>query len=198
MANQARTNSSRDPQKDNIRGPRSATADNRTSRAMQDREVTEDRSLSDDERVEMFRQQFFQSALPDLPKIPGYHTCWLTTTNPRDTVQTRIRLGYELIRNEDIPGWDYVSIKTGDYVGCVGVNEMVAAKLPLELYHRFMKEAHHNEPLAQEEMLRNNLEQLREDAAKYGGRLQVGDGDQALGDDDRPPRFDDDRDYNDE
>ena len=51
----------------------------RQSRASQNREVTENREVSDDDRVEMFRHQFFQSALPDLPKIDGYHTCWLTT-----------------------------------------------------------------------------------------------------------------------
>jgi hypothetical protein len=60
----------------------------REARAMKDRAVTENRDISDDERVEMFRQQFFQSSLPDLPKIPGWHMCWLTTTNPRDSIQT--------------------------------------------------------------------------------------------------------------
>ena len=75
------------------------TADvSRQSRAATDRAVTENRLISDDDRVEMFRSQFFQDALPDLPKIPGYHTCWLTTTNPRDSIQMRIRLGYEPIK----------------------------------------------------------------------------------------------------
>ena len=74
----------------------------RGNRAAYDRAATEDREISDDARVEMFRQQFFQAALPDLPKIPGYHTCWLTTTNPRDAIQTRIRFGYEPIKPEDV------------------------------------------------------------------------------------------------
>ena len=45
----------------------------RESRSAYDRAATESRELSDDDRVEMFRQQFIQAALPDLPKIPGYH-----------------------------------------------------------------------------------------------------------------------------
>jgi len=86
----------------------------RQSRGATDRNVTEERAISDDDRVEMFRSQFFNEALPDLPKIPGFHTCWLTTTNPRDSIQQRIRLGYEPIKAEDVPGWEYVTIKTGE------------------------------------------------------------------------------------
>ena len=56
---------------------------NRNNRAMTDRAVTQNREVTEDERVEMFRQSFFQSSLPDLPKLPGWHCCWLTTTNPR-------------------------------------------------------------------------------------------------------------------
>ena len=40
-----------------------SAGDNREQRAVQDRTATENRELSDDERVEMFRQQFFQSSL---------------------------------------------------------------------------------------------------------------------------------------
>ena len=50
-----------------------SAGDNRENRAMVDRAVSESRALSDDERVEMFRQQFHQSSLPDLPKLPAWH-----------------------------------------------------------------------------------------------------------------------------
>ena len=125
----------------------------RADRRMEDRSVTQDRELSDDERVAEFRQQFFQSALPDLPHIPGYHVCWLTTENPRDPIHSRIRLGYEPIRESDIAGWEHASIKTGEWQGCIGVNEMVAFKLPLELYEQYMRINHHEQPLAEEEKL---------------------------------------------
>jgi hypothetical protein len=149
---------------------------NRDSRAMADRAVTQDRALSDDERVEMFRQQFFQSALPDLPHIPGWHTCWLTTTNPRDSIPTRIRLGYEPVKPEDIPGWEYATIKTGEWQGFIGVNEMLAFKLPISLYERFMLEAHHNAPLREEEKLTDTLDSIEAQASAAKGRLVKGDG----------------------
>ena len=102
----------------------------RENRAMTDRASSQNRAISDDERVEMFRQQFHQSSLPDLPKIDGWHLCWLTTTNPRDSIQMRIRLGYEPVKPEDVPGWEYATLKTGDWTGFIGVNEMLAFKLP--------------------------------------------------------------------
>ncbi len=152
----------------------------RESRAMQDRVVVEDRETSDDARLEMFRQQFFQAALPDLPKIPGYHTCWLTTTNPRDSIQMRIRLGYEPIRPEDVPGWEYATLKTGEYVGFIGVNEMLAFKLPMSLYRKYMQEAHHDAPAREESRLTETAEFLREQARAAGSSLSEGDGMEAM------------------
>mgnify|MGYP003631389331 FL=1 len=89
----------------------------RENRAMTDRVITENREVSESERVEMFRQNLFQSSLPDLPDLPGWHMCWLTTTNSRDSIQMRIRLGYEPVKPEDVPGWEYASLKTGDWQG---------------------------------------------------------------------------------
>ena len=128
----------------------------------------------------MFRQQFFQSSLPDLPKIPGWHMCWLTTTNPRDSIHMRMRLGYEPVKPEDIPGWESASIKTGEYQGLIGVNEMLAFKLPLSLYSRFMQEAHHDAPAREDEKLTSILDSIKESAAAAGGRVVEGDGIAAL------------------
>ena len=148
----------------------------REPRDMQERNVKENREISDEERVEMFRHQFFQSALPDLPKIPGYHTCWLTTTNPRDSVQTRMRLGYEAIKPSDVPGWEYATLKTGEYAGFIGVNEMLAFKLPMRLYEAFMTEAHFNAPLREDEKLVAMTEGMRDQVERAGGKLIEGDG----------------------
>jgi hypothetical protein len=159
-----------------------SAGDNRESRAMVDRAATQSRALSDDERVEMFRQQFHQSSLPDLPKLDGWHTCWLTTTNSRDSIHTRMRLGYEPLKPEDVPGWDYVTIKTGDWVGFIGVNEMLAFKLPLSLYEKYMQEAHHDAPLREEEKLEETATLMREQAERAGGRLLESDGMRDVGD----------------
>lgn len=171
----------------------SETSGVRADRRMEDRNVTQDRELSDDERVEEFRQQFFQSALPDIPKIDGYHVCWLTTENPRDPIHSRIRLGYEPIKASDIPGWDHASIKTGEWEGCIGVNEMIAFKIPLELYEQYMRINHHEQPLEEEKALSSQLREMEAEmnaAAKRGTvNLTLEDGTAALGVAPEPPPF---------
>ena len=166
-----------------IRSNKPAGNDIRVNRAMKDRAVEENREITEDERVEMFRQQFFNSSLPDLPPIDGWHTCWLTTTNPRDSIHTRMRLGYEPIKPEDIPGWEYATLKTGDWAGFIGVNEMLAFKLPNSLYLKFMKEAHHDAPLREEEKLTDTAEFLEQTAKASKSRLLIGEGNRELGDD---------------
>ena len=43
------------------------------------------------ERIDAFRDKWQNSALPDLPKdaIPGFHLCWLSTTNQYDSIDKR-------------------------------------------------------------------------------------------------------------
>jgi len=163
--------------------------DIRGRRAMKDRSVTENRELSDEDRVTMFRNQFFQSALPDLPSIPGYHVCWLTTMNSRDSIHHRMRLGYEPVKSEDIPGWEYTTIKTGEYAGFIGVNEMLAFKLPLDLYERYMRMAHHDMPLEEEEKLVDTAEFLQQQARQSGAHVTMGDGLAGLAEKKRTPTF---------
>lgn len=148
----------------------------RRSREMDDRSVVESREVSEDDRLEMFRQSLFNDALPDIPPIPGYHVCWLTTTNPRDSIHRRMQLGYEPIKAHDIPGMEFSSLKTGDWAGCIGVNEMIAFKLPMSLYQKFMQEAHHDAPRREEEMLTAQSDQLRQDLESHGAAVYEGDG----------------------
>lgn len=149
-------------------------------RRSQDRAVAEDRELTEADRLQMFRQQLFNDALPDLPHIPGYHLCWLTTTNPRDPVHKRLQLGYELLRADEIPGGQYSSLKTGEYAGCVGINELVAAKLPLSLYEAYMQEVHHKAPLSEEEKIRTATEAMVQEAERQGARLIPDEGTEEL------------------
>lgn len=153
----------------------------RENRQMTDRVITENREVSESERVEMFRQNLFQSSLPDLPDLPGWHMCWLTTTNSRDSIQMRIRLGYEPVKPEDVPGWEYASLKTGDWQGFIGVNEMLAFKLPISLYEKFMMEAHHDAPNREEGKLRDTADFLAQQAEGSGSNIVQGDGSKSLG-----------------
>lgn len=151
-------------------------AASRGSREAEDRPVTENREISDDDRLEMFRMSTFNDALPDLPNIPGYHVCWLTTTNPRDSIARRMQLGYEPIMAHEVPGMEYASQKTGDYPGVIGVNEMLAFKLPMSLYQRFMQEAHHDAPLREEGKLTDTADFLRQQAESKGGTITEEEG----------------------
>jgi hypothetical protein len=124
----------------------------------------------------MFRNQLFNDALPDLPDIPGFHVCWLTTTNPRDPIHRRMQLGYEPVKPEEVPGMEYASVKTGEWVGFIGVNEMLAFKLPQSLYERFMQEAHHDAPLREENKLAEVADMMRDQAERAGSTMYEGDG----------------------
>lgn len=143
----------------------------RRSREAEDRTVASDRNLSDADRLEMFRRQMFNDALPDLPHIEGYHLCWLTTTNKNDPITKRLRLGYELLKAEEVPGMDLIANPSGEFAGCVSINEMVAAKLPMSLYQAFMREAHHDAPRRDEEILTERAEAMKADAEAAGGKL---------------------------
>lgn len=151
--------------------------------------ATQNREISDDERVDLLRMSYFQSALPDLPPIDGYHVCWLTTTNPRDPIIGRERIGYIPLRASDIPGWEHSAQKGGQFDGCIMVNEMLAAKVPLRLYQRFMAEFHHKEPLREEEKIVADTHAKKNDAAQHGAVLIEAPAMVALGKDPGTPNF---------
>ena len=161
----------------------------RASRKVNDRPVRESRELTDSERADAYRQSFFQAHLPDLPRIPGFHLCWLTTTNPRDSIHGRLRLGYTLVRAEEVPGWDHAKLTSGEWIGCVGINEMIAAKLPLHLYERYMAISHHEEPLSQEGLILAEV-MKQADASRGAIRgVQLEEGMEELGKGPAPPVF---------
>jgi hypothetical protein len=149
------------------------------------------REMSDDDRLRLFQASFHQSVLPDIPSIPGYHICWLTASNPRDTIQMRARWGYVPITKDDVPGYDFVTVKTGDHAGCIMVNEMIAYKLPIELYQRYMQESHHDAPEREEQKLADTAASIREHAASVNPearRVGYASGTEAIGDPKRKPR----------
>lgn len=156
-----------------------------------DERVHQERDITDEERLELFRLAMFQNQLPALPNMEGWHLCWLTTANPRDSIQGRLRLGYQLLAPEEVPGWEHNVLTSGQYQGCIGINEMVAAKLPMRLYELYMTEAHHNQPLAEEGKLRSTLDVIREQAQGKGAQVHLEEGMAALGRQPRAAHFED-------
>jgi len=128
--------------------------------------------ISNRERIEAFRDRWQNSALPDLPKdaIPGYHLCWLSTTNNYDSIDKRMALGYEPVKASELgKGFEALGkMNSGKFEGCVSCNEMVLFKLPEEIYQEVMKMLHLEDPL---EHQRNITAQVRSTAQEgKGGR----------------------------
>lgn len=146
----------------------------RKERAMEDRAVTQSRELTEKDRLTAFRQALQQSALPKLPDIPGYHLYWASTSNKNEPIHRKLQLGYELLLAKDVPGYNLgeLSIKTGDWVGCIGINEMIAMKLPLDLYYMYMKENHHDQPLFEDQKLTDTADSIREQAERVGSKVE--------------------------
>ena len=126
--------------------------DVRGDRGNEDDDDRSDSVLASDDEFEKFlNDEFSQTALPTAPKIPGYHVCWLTTASQYDSVFKRQRLGYALVRQSEMKGFDASNgqVLTG-YEGFVTCNEMVLAKIPEGRYQKIMKFFHHDKPLQEE------------------------------------------------
>lgn len=109
--------------------------------------------LSLEERMNRIRNEFVQEALPDVPAIPGFHLCWLSTTHSYDTIHRRMRLGYVLVRQSEVPGYQVGKMNSGEDEDHVRCNEMILAKVPMEIYQMIMQEFHHDRPLREEEAI---------------------------------------------
>ena len=103
------------------------------------------------ERIEAFRDKWANNALPDIPEgsIPGFHLCWLSTTNNYDSIDKRMALGYEPVKAGELgKGFEALGkMSSGKFEGCVSCNEMVLFKLPEEIYQEVMRMMHLEDPL---------------------------------------------------
>lgn len=162
--------------------------DGRQDRATND-SARGDRLTSDDERLQDFMAMFHQESLPRLPPIRGYHLFWATTTNTRDTLPMRLRMGYEFVKPDEVPGFESLCSKAGDFAGRIMVNEMVAMKLPLSLYERYMKHVHHTLPEEEQRKLTTAVDVIREQAREQGGDVVEEPAQRALRHHRRAPSF---------
>jgi ribosomal protein S21 len=129
------------------------------------------------ERAEAFRDKWQNSALPDLPAgiIPGFHLCWLSTTNNYDSIDKRVALGYEPVKASELgKGFEGLGkMSSGKFEGCVSCNEMVLFKLPEEIYQEVMRMMHLEDPLDHQ---RNITASVRSTAQEGKGGRSVLEG----------------------
>ncbi len=157
---------------------KSAGQDIRGSRdnADVDRVQQDGMALSSAERRRLLRQDWVAEVLPTPPGIPGFHLCWLSTTNSTDPLHKRMQLGYQPVKLSEVPGFEQYKIDGGQFDGCVACNEMVLFKLPQNVYQDIMGIYHHDIPLEQESAIRDRVMQNRE-VDSNGRQLNVVEGD---------------------
>lgn len=155
------------------------TAGGRENRASldSDREAPEEKFFSSEERKKMWKDEWTQSALPNVPELKGFHVCWLSTTNGYDSIDKRMRLGYTPIKVEEIPGFENWRVKAGEHAGFIACNEMLLFKIPMELYQEIMAHFHHEAPLEEANKIRLQAEaqQGRDSSGRKLGQVE-GDG----------------------
>jgi len=156
---------------------KSLSAGGRETRASEDanRAAPEEKFMSAQERRKMWSDEWTQSALPKLPELPGWHLCWLSTTNSYDSIDKRIRLGYTPVTQEEIRGFENYRVKAGEHAGFIACNEMLLFKIPIDMYQDIMLQMHHEKPMEEAEKIRVQLENLqgaRDSSGKHLGRVE--------------------------
>jgi hypothetical protein len=146
------------------------TAGGRESRASQDRRSDKESLASAQERRRMFRNEWIQESLPSPPPIPGFHVCWLSTTNGYDPIHKRTRMGYTPVTIDEVPGFENYRVKAGEHAGFVACNEMLLYKIPEEIYQEIMAELHHYAPQDEADKIRIQAEQVQGGQRDSNGR----------------------------
>lgn len=131
---------------------------------------------SSEERRRMLRSEAMNTVLPNPPEIPGFHLCWLSTTNSTDPIYKRQRLGYVPVTPAEVKGFESYAVSGGQYDGCVMCNEMILFKIPNEAYLDIMSLYHHDMPMEEESMLREKVQQGMDEEDRDGNRLGSVDG----------------------
>ena len=147
--------------------------------------------MSAQERRKAWSDEWTQSALPKTPEVPGWHLCWLSTTNSYDSIDKRMRLGYVPVKADELTGFDTYRIKSGENIGFIACNEMVLYKIPMDLYQDVMLQMHHEKPLEEADKIRVQVENLQGARDSSGKSLAQVEG-EGFGDMDRevkPPVF---------
>lgn len=142
-----------------------------------DRNNKDGSALSASERRAALRRDWVQEVLPTPPEIPGFHLCWLSTTNSTDPIYKRIQRGYQPVRITEVPGFGSQFAATeGEFEGCVACSEMLLFKIEKETYQDLMAIYHHDIPNEQEGAIYDRVNASQE--VDSGGRtLGIVEGD---------------------
>lgn len=151
------------------------------------RTQTDGTTLTMEERRRLIRSEWSQDVLPTPPATPGWHYCWLSTTNSADPIYKRMQKGYEPVKAVTIPGFAQYTATQGEFEGCVSCNEMLLFRIPEELYQEYMLVMHYERPMDEEEILKANA--VQQDQDSDGRKLGQIEGFDTLARQVAPPTF---------
>lgn len=130
---------------------RDAATEERGDRGIAEDTARSENALSDAEFNELLDAGFDDNRLPNVPRIPGYHCCWLTTQSPYDSISKRQRLGYTPVRYSEVPEMAMLEVGVQQADGPVTCNEMVLHKIDERRFQALMAHYHHKLPLRDEQ-----------------------------------------------
>lgn len=163
--------------------------DPRSSRRAGKRGGDDPRATHDDNTGTLITPMNFD-ILPEPPKIDGWHLCWLSTTNVQDSIQNRMRMGYELVTADEVgPDFEFGKVKEGQFANGVQIREMVLFKIPQDIYEAYMMHVHHNEPIGTEQAIRQDVGAMEDQLTEYGSNVMVGAAIRELGKVPKKPTF---------
>jgi hypothetical protein len=129
---------------------------------------------------QLIENEFEQSALPNPPPLPGWHLVWLTSASQYDSIQKRQRLGYQPVKQAEMPGFDPSNGQALErFPGFVTCNEMVLFKIEEQKYQAIMRHFHHKKPMQEEEGIVAQIEAAQREqggSGKRGRTVVEGDG----------------------
>jgi len=126
-----------------------------------DRVQQDGSALSAAERRRLLRKVGVQEVLPTPPDMPGWHMCWVSTTNSTDPVHKRLQVGYQPVKITEVPGFEQYKVDGGQFDGCIACNEMLLFKIPMDVYNDLMCIYHFDMPLEQEQAIRERVEGMQ-------------------------------------
>lgn len=146
-------------------------------RELAGRAMTDKREeMTDDERMMLAVSDSLNSVLPTVAQIPGHSLCWVSTTHPTDTPTRRMAIGWQFVTKADMPEFENLCTKAGEFVGTISCREMILMKLRDALRLRMLTHFHHDMPNDAEQALATQIDALKQSAEKHGMKIAAGDG----------------------
>lgn len=145
-----------------------------------DRTSKDGTALTAEERRNQLRTDWVDELLPTPPVLPGFHTCWLSTTNSMDPIYKRMQRGYIPVKSVEVAGFAGTSniVAEGEFQGCISCNEMLLFKIEDQIYQDIMGIFHLDMPLEAERGIYDKVNS-QDNRDNNGTRLDIVEGDYA-------------------